>query len=114
MKKIYGIAGTDNQIICHPRYTDPSYLEMEVTKAEHQKCQDNGDGTGTWVDDTDSLNEQARLEANRTEYADMAGKSLEEKLDWAKARMQETTLDNPTKVALGAIFKKLIAASSTR
>jgi hypothetical protein len=109
MKKIYSIAGTDEQHICHPRHAKPSYLEMALPKTEHQKCQDNGDATGTWVADTDALNEQARIAGYEAEQVGMTGLTIDQAEGWVKDRLQETTLDAASKVALGKIFRKLIA-----
>jgi len=53
--------------------------------------------------------ETDRLAEIKTETADMKGVTLETVTDWVQDRLQETTLDNASKIALGKIFKKLIA-----
>jgi len=55
------------------------------------------------------ITEITREEELDTETADMGGVTLTQAKDWVKDRLQETTLDNASKIALGKIFKKLIA-----
>ena len=55
------------------------------------------------------LTEITREEEIDNETADMGGVTLTQAEDWVKDRLQETTLDNASKIALGKIFKKLIA-----
>ena len=57
----------------------------------------------------DILTEITREEEIDVETADIKGVTITVAENWVRARLQETTLDTPSKVALGKIFKKLIA-----
>lgn len=113
MKKIYARPNESTQYIDHTTLGAVLMNKLRPTD-NHYICEDQGDDTGVWILDITTIEETARVEAHTTEYADLKGKTLDEKLDWAKDRMNETTLDGQTKTALGKIFKKLIAVSSRK
>ena len=55
------------------------------------------------------LTEITREEELDTETSSMKGITLSQAENWVRDRLLETTLDNASKIALGKIFKKLIA-----
>jgi len=68
-----------------------------------------GNEIGVYVPDMTSVAEGLRQKEFEDEAADMAGASLEQRVDWVRDRLQETTLDAQSKIALGRVFKKIIA-----
>ena len=53
--------------------------------------------------------EQERIDEFILEREDLKGFTIQQKEDWVKARLQETTLDTLSKIAFGQIFRKIIA-----
>ena len=53
--------------------------------------------------------EVTRRAEHAAERAGMQRITLKSKTDWVRDRLSETTLDNPTKIALGKVFKKIVS-----
>lgn len=124
--EILKLAG--NELSVFPNYTGQHYYEpggkkVEITKpgidipegslqTDPKPYEDSHDGS-VWIENTTRKEadqaETTRLAEHETEKAGFTKKTLSDKEQWAKDRLNETSLDNPSKIAIGKIFKRLIA-----
>ncbi len=107
--KVYAVPTESEQYI--GRQVENSLLMPTVRPEDGQPwvCEAVDADNGIWVVDSGAVAEAARVEEHDGEKLGFKRKTLTFKENWVRARIQETTLDTASKVALGKIFKKIIA-----
>ena len=80
--KIYAIPTQGSQYLCKEKFKPVDAVEMlDTKKSEDEVCQDNGDGTGKWVKDT-----------NAVEPGPLKDLSKKQKVEWIEAQGLDETL----------------------
>jgi len=88
MDIIYGIVDERNQYI---NGSPDGGLVMDETRPSiDHKCQDDGDGTGTWVLDTDYIGEEVRTDRNKLllecDYTVLSDSQVDDQAAWVTYR----------------------------
>ncbi len=66
MTNIYAKIGEGMQYVCDQKYMpEDSLLMIDERPSVDHICQDDGDGTGTWIIDTTKLADDARINRNK-------------------------------------------------
>jgi len=106
--KIYGVPGSNIQHI--GKKPDNGILMQELRPPDNHVCQDNGDGTGTWISDIAANYEEDRIKAVKTEQENSGIKNItvQDAKSIIDARMAFATDFESLKEQCTWIFKKMI------